>query len=435
MSHSTAAILSIGAFIVLLLLLYVMAKKGHSFNRRTLTALVVGLVFGFILQRIGGGPHSELVKCTDGALRLVGSGYLSLLEMLVIPLILTSIIHAVMNMGDLCGKILQRLAVFSVGMLLVMTAIASSIGLGVGLLFHVGVGLQLPHAALLPNHHYTGVVDTLLGMLPTNPIHAMSNENTVAVVVFAVLVAVAGLWLYKLEPKQAQSFKDFVSSAFMITKKLASIVISLTPYGVLALMAQVASTQGWHSILGLADFIAAMYVAMLLVLSMHLLILALQGHLPWQYLRRAYAPLLVAFMTRSSFGTLPVTEETLNTRLKLRQVTSTFVPSMGATLGMNACAGIFPAMLVVMAMTITHQPITLGVVLMVMFVNALASLGISGIPGTAFVAATVSLTTLGLPYAVVGLVQGVDPIIDMGRTATNVNGVMTTAVTVDRLLK
>ena len=181
-------------------------------------------------------------------------------------------------------------------------------------------------------------------------------------------------------------------------------------------MVQVASTQGWHSLLALADFIAAMYVAMILVLAMHLIILTLQGHhMPWQYLRRAYAPLLVAFMTRSSFATLPVTEETLNTRLNLRQVTSTFVPSMGATLGMNACAGVFPAML--MVMTITHQPITLGAVLMVMFVNALASLGISGIPGTAFVAATVSLTTLGLPYAVVGLVQGVDPIINMGRTA------------------
>ncbi len=435
MSHSVTAIISIGVFILLLLALYVMTRKGQSFNRRTLTALVMGLVFGFVLQKVAGGPHSSLVKYTDGALRLVGSGYLSLLEMLVIPLILTSIIHAVMNMGALCGKILQRLAIFSVGMLLVMTAVASAVGVGVGLLFHVGVGLQLPHTVLLPSHHYTGVVDTLLGMLPSNPIAAMSDENTVAIVVFAVLVAVAGLWLYKLEPKQAQSFKDFISSAFMVTKKLASIVIALTPYGVLALMAQVASTQGWHSLLALADFIAAMYVAMILVLVMHLIILTLQGHMPWQYLRRAYAPLLVAFMTRSSFATLPVTEETLNTRLNLRQVTSTFVPSMGATLGMNACAGVFPAMLMVMAMTITHQPITLGAVLMVMFVNALASLGISGIPGTAFVAATVSLTTLGLPYAVVGLVQGVDPIIDMGRTATNVNGVMTTAVTVDRLIK
>ena len=88
------------------------------------------------------------------------------------------------------------------------------------LLFHFGVGLQLPHTVLLPSHHYTGVVDTLLGMLPSNPIAAMSDENTVAIVVFAVLFAVAGLWLYKLEPKQAQSFKDFISSAFMVTKKL-----------------------------------------------------------------------------------------------------------------------------------------------------------------------------------------------------------------------
>ncbi|EKD70582.1 MAG: hypothetical protein ACD_46C00485G0007, partial [uncultured bacterium] len=115
------------------------------------------------------------------------------------------------------------------------------------------------------------------------------------------------------------------------------------------------------------------------------------------------------------------------------QVGATFVPSIGATIGMNACAGIFPAMLVVMTLTILHQPLTMNLVIMIMFINAVASLGISGIPGTAYIAATVTLTSLNLPYAIVALVQGVDPIIDMGRTAINVNGVMTTALVVDQI--
>jgi len=366
---------------------------------------------------------------------LIGSGYLSLLEMLVIPLILTSIIHAMLGLGDVSGKFLNRLAFSSVAMLLGLTAIASAIGIGVGLLFHVGVGLQLPMGNFTPSHEYTGVVPTLLGMLPANPIAAMSHENTVAIVIFAVLVGAAGLWLYRIEPTQAKAFKDFIASAFLVTKKLASIVIALTPYGVLALMAKVGASQGLVSLLGLADFIAAMYVAMACVIALHVLILMVNKQNPGRYFARIYPALMVAFTTRSSFGTLPVTEEMLRERMGLRQITSTFVPSMGATLGMNACAGIFPAMLAVMAMTITNQPITLGVILMVMFVNTLASLGLSGIPGTAFIAASVTLTTLHLPYAVVGLVQGIDPIIDMGRTATNVNGVMTTAVTVDPILQ
>ena len=121
---------------------------------------------------------------------------------------------------------------------------------------------------------------------------------------------------------------------------------------------------------------------MALVITMHLIILAFDGYKPWQYFKQAYAPLLVAFSTRSSFGTLPVSQQTLSKKFNTRDVTASFVPSMGATLGMNACAGVFPAMLVVMAATILHQPIAIGMVLMVMFINTIASFGISGIPGT-----------------------------------------------------
>ena len=177
-----------------------------------------------------------------------------------------------------------------------------------------------------------------------------------------------------------------------------------------------------------------MYVAMILVFMMHSIILVACGYNPWDYLKKASTPLFVAFTTRSSFGTLPVTEETLRDKFKTSQVTATFVPSIGATIGMNACAGIFPAMLVVMTLAIMHQPLTPHLIFMVMLINAIASLGISGIPGTAYIAATVTLTSLNLPYAIIALVQGVDPIVDMGRTAVNVNGVMTTALVVDRMV-
>ena len=429
-----AGLIPILIFIGLLVLIFWMTRQGCNFNQRILVSLILGLGFGFILQLATGGPASMEVGVTNQAFKLVGMGYLSLLEMLVIPLILTSIVHAIVNLGGVSGRMLNRLALFSVCMLLMLTAIASAIGAGVGLLFHVGKGLQLPVGQFLPEHSYSGLVPTLLAMFPSNPIQVMDNQNTVAIVIFAILLGVATLMLSRVNEEQAHSFKAFVSSAFFVVKKLASVVVSLTPYGVLALMASMASTQGFASLLGLADFMVAMFVAMAVVILLHLIIVSLCGQNPWAYLKLVYPALLVAFTTRSSFATLPVTEEMLRERLGLRQVTSTFVPSMGATIGMNACAGVFPAMLVVMALTIAHEPLTWGILLMVMFINAIASLGISGIPGTAFVAATVSLTTLGLPYAVVGLVQGIDPIIDMGRTATNVNGVMTTAVLVDKTL-
>jgi hypothetical protein len=231
-----------------------------------------------------------------------------------------------------------------------------------------------------------------------------------------------------------ETFRQLIASLFAIVKKLASLVLGLTPYGVVALMASLVLEQGSTLLLGMLNFIVAMYVAMMVVLVMHSLILMINGHNPWQYFKKAYTPLFVAFTTRSSFGTLPVTEKTLSEKFQTQEMTATFVPSIGSTIGMNACAGVFPAMLVVMTLAILHQPLTLSLIVMVMCINMIASLGISGIPGTAYIAATVTLTSLNLPYAVVALVQGVDPIVDMGRTATNVNGVMTTALVVDRVV-
>jgi len=430
MSIYTSSV-SMALLIAMIGLLIYLQSKQVKFNHRVFLSLVLGVILGFVSQLLGDASDNV----TNQSLNFIGNGYFALLKMLVVPLILTSIIHSILNIGDASGKILRALSIRSVAMLLGMTALASGIAIAVGLWFHVGQGLQLPTDSIVPTHHYTGFVDTLLGMIPSNPVAAMSNENTVAIVLFAVLLGVSAMLIYRQQQEKVESFRSFISAAFEVVKQLTRLVLAITPYGVLALIAHVTATQGIASLEAILNFIAAMYVAMVLVLVMHLLILMLRGVKPWHYLANAYPALLVAFTTRSSFGTLPVTEEILKNRFNLRQVTSTFVPSVGATLGMNACAGIFPAMLVVMVMTIMHLPIHFNTVIAIMMINMVASLGISGIPGTAFVAATVSLSALGLPYAIIGLVQGVDAVVDMGRTATNVNGVMTTAIVVDGSIK
>ena len=414
-------------FIFLLMLLYIMQRRNVSFNKRVLFAFITGIALSFCVRFFTvpvAHPH-----ISSSLFHFVGSAYISLLKMLVIPLVFTSIIYAIVKLGKTSINTFKTIVTGTVLMLLIMTSISSMIGMGVGILFDVGKGLQFGITHVHP-HHYTGVIDTLLGFLPSNPISAMASGNTIALVVFSVFIGLSMLLLQQVKPDQSHHFYNFIESAFHVSKKLAVIVIGLTPYGVLGLM----SYTGWYNLIGLIQFVAAMYLAMLLVLTMHFLILFSTGYLPWRYIRSAYPALIVAFLTRSSFGTLPVTEEVLANRFKVQQAIATFTPSMGATMGMNACAGIFPAMLVVMAMHITNQPITMTTIILVAGINAIASLGISGIPGTAFIAASVTLTTLGLPYAVVGLVQGVDPLIDMGRTATNVNGVNTTALTVNKVL-
>lgn len=397
---------------------------------RVLIAMVFGVGYGLLLKLAQ--THFLLAGIKD-ILYLIGYGYLALLKMLVIPLILTSITYAILNLGSTEQHSIKKIGLFATAMLLVMTAISSLIGILIGQWFEVGKGLSLPHSIEIPNHEYTGLVKTLLNMLPANPIASMTQENTIAIVLFAVLLGIAAHRLDEKDRDKMLVFKNMIAALFAIVKKLATLVLSLTPYGILALMALLILEQGTSLLGGILNFIIAMYVAMALVIFMHTMVLILFNHHPWNYFKKAYAPLFVAFTTRSSFGTLPVTEETLRDKFKTSQAVATFVPSIGTTIGMNACAGIFPAMLVVMTLTILHQPLTPYLILMVMFINAVASLGISGIPGTAYIAATVTLTSLNLPYAVVALVQGIDPLIDMGRTATNVNGVLTTALVTEQI--
>lgn len=413
-------------------LLYVIKHVVAQLSVRVLLAMGFGIAYGLLLKL---APSNSVLEGIKSTLYLIGHGYLNLLKMLVIPLILTSIIHAILNLGSGDQSAIKKMGLFASAMLLLMTAIASLIGILVGQLFEVGKGLSLPTLVEMPKHEYTGLVNTLLDMLPTNPVAILTQENTIAVVLFAVLLGIAAHMLDEKDHDKMIVFKNIIAALFAIVKKLAVLVLRLTPYGILALMALLLLDQGTQLISGIFNFIVAMYVAMGLVIVMHSSILLLFKQYPWDYFKKAYTPLFVAFTTRSSFGTLPVTEETLRNKFKTSQVAATFIPSIGATIGMNACAGVFPAMLVVMTLTILHQPLTPYLIVMVMCVNAIASLGISGIPGTAYIAATVTLTSLNLPFGIVALVQGIDPIIDMGRTATNVNGVLTTALVVDRMNK
>ena len=416
------------SFLLLIGLFIVAEIKRVSFNIRAIGALAIGVVFGLVVKTATSAPHPFLISL----LNFVSDTYVSLLKMLILPLVFTAIIHAIVHLRHHEGNYLAKMVVKTVVILLLLTGVSAVIGGFIGTLMHVGLGMHfegLTAASATKDHQ---LVTTLLGMLPSNPVAAMVNNNVIAVVIFAAFLGFAALKLHKQDVEAADAFIRVIHSTFFVAKKLASMVIALTPYGVLALMTV---RYGLDTLIQMIHFISAMYLAMLIVLVMHTLLIALSGMNPLRYYKEVWRALLVAFSTRSSFGTLPVTMDALNHRLKLSESVANFTPSIGATIGMNACAGIYPAMLVVMTLAITGAPISWHVILLVGAINMFASLGVSGIPGTAFVAAGVTFATLGLPFNIIALVQGIDPILDMGRTATNINGVMTTAVIVDRTTK
>ncbi len=407
-----------------------------SMSKRLFIALLIGFAVGY-LEQYTFTPKGEIRHVIDIVLLLISGAYLTLLQMLVIPLVLFSIINSILHFTTFEQSCqLSRVSIRSVGLLLVMTSISSGIAMLLAMHWQVGAGLDFSGIHYQPKHQYESFVDNILGLLPVNPFKAMVDGNTIAVAIFAVIVGLAALALHKTEPEKVQRFKRIIESIFAVIKQMTRFVVRLTPYGVFALIAILVSSNGLETLTALSQYVGVIFIAMLCVLVMHTLInWIVNGYSPLRYFRLAYAPLLVAFTTRSSFGTLPVTEETLTQKFKVNQLTASFVPSIAATLGMNACAGVFPGMVIAMTLMALGQPITGLIIFKVMLISAIASLGVSGIPGTAFVAASAALNLLGLPYFMLGVVQSVDPLVDMGRTATNVNGAMTAALFADRAEK
>lgn len=330
------------------------------------------------------------------------------------------------------GKLTFR----SVGMLLGTTAIAAIVGIVVGNLFKLGVSDVVISSSTNQMQEITPVVDTLRRLLPSNPVKAMAEANIVAIVLFATFI---GLAIKRLNSKHAEVIKpfvEFVEAFYKIIISVSITVIKLMPYAVVALMANTIVGRGVSAIFSVIDFIVALYVSIFIMFIIHLIIITLSGVNPITYLKGVSKALVLAFTSRSSVGTLPVIVESLIQNLKVDEGIASFVTSLGSNMGMNGCAGIYPAL---MAVTIAHMSGThmdFSFYVMLIIVIAISSLGIAGIPGTAAMAVSVVISGVGMrvffPYA--GGILAIDPILDMGRTMLNVNGSMTSTVVVAKSL-
>ena len=208
------------------------------------------------------------------------------------------------------------------------------------------------------------------------------------------------------------------------------------PYAVIALLANTIAQRGLASILEVGIFIVALYVAVAIMFVIQLIALAIFGVNPVIYMKKALPVMILAFTSRSSVGALPLTIETLTDKLGVNDGTASFVAGFGTTAGMQGCAGVFPALLLIFVANVNGMPIDITFIAMSVIVVALGSLGIAGIPGTATMAASVALSGVGLAssFPVVSPILAIDPIVDMGRTLINVTGSMVNAIIVDRTL-
>ena len=425
------------SFIAILVAIFVlvrkMDKKKVKFSTRMISAMGIGLVLGLFIQLVAGFPKDpssiRWIEEVSKWYGLVGNGFMDLLKMLVVPLIFVSIIRVIINMKD--GVNLGKLTLKSLTVLLGTTSLAAIVGLVVGNLFNLGAG-EVLITSNTDMREITSIVDTLRGLLPSNPVNAMAEGNIVAVVIFAAFI---GTSMKRLNKKYSDVIKpawDLVEASYKIITSVAMTVIKFMPYAVVALLANTIAARGVGAILGVVDFIIALYVSVAIMLIIHLIIIALNGLNPFKYVKNVMEPLILAFTSRSSLGTLPVTIETLTEKAGVDNGVASFVGSLGSNAGMNGCAAIYPALMAVTVANMSGTPMDFSFYGMLLVIIVISSLGIAGLPGTATMAVSVVISGMGMgaAFPLVGGIIAIDPILDMGRTMLNVNGTMVTAVTV-----
>lgn len=425
------------AFIAILVAIFIlvrkMEKKKIKFSTRMISAMGIGLVLGFIIQLVAGFPEKpSSVRWIEEVSKwygLVGNGFMDLLKMLVVPLIFVSIIRVIINMKD--GVNLGKLTSKSLLVLLGTTTLATIVGLVVGNLFNLGVG-EVVATSNTDIREITSIVDTIGGLLPSNPVQAMAEGNIVAVVIFAAFI---GTSMKRLNKKYSDVIKpawDLVEASYKIITSVAMTVIKFMPYAVVALLANTIAARGVSAILGVVDFIIALYVSVAIMFIIHLIIIALNGLNPIKYVKNVMEPLILAFTSRSSLGTLPVTIETLTEKAGVDNGVASFVGSLGSNAGMNGCAAIYPALMAITVANMSGTPMDFSFYGMLLVIIVISSLGIAGLPGTATMAVSVVISGMGMGsyFPLLGGIIAIDPILDMGRTMLNVNGTMVTAVTV-----
>ncbi|TVT49204.1 MAG: dicarboxylate/amino acid:cation symporter [Denitromonas halophila] len=393
---------------------------GMQLWKQIFIALVAGLVIGVLLNQTGNADIAKSVKP-------LGDLFIRGIKMLIVPLIFVSLVTGVASLQNL--STMGRLSLKTVVLYLGTTAVAITIGLALAVVFEPGVGVDLGTAKAVAAKEAPSLVNILIGIVPTNPIEAFATGNVLQIIVFAILFGLS----ITLAGDAAKPVRVFFESAAEVIYKLTSVVISFAPYGVFALMIWVAGTYGMDVLAPLAKVIAMVYVGCLVhaVVVYGGMIRLLARLNPVRYFQGCIEPVMVAFTSTSSSGTLPVTMMAAERNLGVPRSVSSFVLPLGATINMDGTA-LYQGVCAVFIAQAYGVDLNSGQYLTIVLTATLASIGTAGVPGAGLIMLSLVLASVGLPLEGIAIIAGIDRILDMARTALNVAGDTAVSVTVAR---
>ncbi|OIN09116.1 dicarboxylate/amino acid:cation symporter [Oceanisphaera psychrotolerans] len=383
--------------------------------KKILVGMVLGVIAGAVM-----GPDAEVLKP-------IGTLFINAIKMLIVPLVFCSLVVGVTSMQDTSK--MGRIGLKSVVLYLGTTAVAITIGLALALLFTPGAGLNMTITDPTAANEAPSLVETLLALIPQNPIGAMAAGNILQIIVFALGLGIA-LTLCGEKAKPAiQLFESLAEGMY----KLTEMIMKLAPYGVFGLMAWVAGKYGLEVLLPLIKVIALVYVGCLIhVLVFYTGLISVLGRLnPVRYLKGLINPAAVAYTTTSSSGTLPATIKASREEMGVSQGISSFVLPLGATINMDGTA-LYQGICAVFVAQAFGIDLAVSDYMLIIMTATLGSIGTAGVPGAGLIMLSLVLTTVGLPLEGLAIVAGIDRILDMARTSVNVCGDLMVSVLIGK---
>ncbi|EEH63928.1 transporter, dicarboxylate/amino acid:cation Na+/H+ symporter family protein [Gleimia coleocanis DSM 15436] len=409
--------------------------KMPSFTVQIFLGLAIGMCLGYLATIFG--TAEEPLPWLVAILNWVGSSFVSLLFALVPPLIFVAMVVSINNLRGVANA--TSLALKTLLWFAITALLSVSVGIGLGLLFEPGLNTSVSASEVAAPSRVGGWTDFINGIIPNNflglevrsklvegEVTSSLKFNALQILLIGIAVGIATL----KAKDTAKPFLEFAEATLKVLQKILWGVIRLAPVGTAGLIGTAVATYGWSKITSLGWFVLAIYVGLFIVGGLiYPVLLRLNGVSALQFYKGAWPAIQLAFVSRSSLGTLPVTQHVATENLGVPASYGSFATSLGATTKMDGCAAIYPAVAAIFVAQFFG--LELGVVdyLLIIFVAVVGSAATAGLTG-ATVMLTLTLSTLGLPLEGVGLLLAVDPILDMGRTALNVTGQMVVPVIV-----
>ena len=394
-------------------------KKKLGLSTKIFIALLTGAVCGVLIHYYMPEGYFRDTILINGILYVLGNGFIRLMQMLVVPLVFCSLVCGSMAIGD--TRRLGKVGMKTIAFYLLTTAIAITVAILLASLINPGTGLDMGKIETTETAvgEKLSMADTLLQIIPTNPLGALASGEMLPIILFALIIGV----ILAHRGEKADTVSSFFSQFNDIMMDMTMGVMKLAPVGVFCLIARTFAGLGLDAFLPLLKYMLAVFLALALqgLVVYQVLLKLFTGLSPVRFLKK-FAPVMAfAFSTATSNATIPLSIDTLHRKMGVSKKISSFTIPLGATINMDGTA-IMQGVAVVFAAQAFHIQLSAADFLTVIATATLASIGTAGVPSVGLITLSMVFNSVGLPVEAIGLIMGIDRILDMTRTAVNITG-------------